>query len=325
MVSRLGEKMTNTAEILNLKHLGSNSSYKYQNVESSLLEVINRNAARELHKLPKSVENLYGFDLWNAFEFSTFIDNRPIFGKVSFRYDAKSTNLVESKSLKLYLNSFNSVNFDSKDSPSFWCTDTILDIIKKDLKEKVNVELEDMIINWYPVMDAEKESKALGTTKEFSEIGAFIPKQIISTNLSEMTRVIPEKLSIQSFSPRTTFIIAGVSSNCMVTNQPDWGTLVFNHDGEMTAKNLKEFADYLISFRDDSHFHEQCCDSVALMIEKLFKAKRYTASIMYTRRGGISITPVRTTAEGSNVGLGSKLGYKDNLNIIRYAACFYGQ
>jgi 7-cyano-7-deazaguanine reductase len=85
-----------------------------------------------------------------------------------------------------------------------------------------------------------------------------------------------------------------LKSNCPVTGQPDWGTLVVQYRG--LALDHASLLAYLVSFRQHADFHEQCVERIFLDLQRLLKPEHLTVYARYVRRGGLDINPYRSTA-----------------------------
>lgn len=251
--------------------LGREVTYP-QSYDASLLFPIERAGNRSSLKLPGS---WYGADLWNAYEVS-WLNSRglPRAAMARFTVPADSPNLIESKSFKLYLNSFNEVRYDS--------TADVAEILRNDLSRvagaEVGVSLEDDMAS-LQAHCGPLEGQCLDNLD--IEIDRYAPD-------ASLLRLAPEGGTVSE-----TLVSHLLKSNCPVTGQPDWGSVQVRYTGPRLdpASLLK----YVVSFRRHTEFHEHCVERMycdlwhALQPETLFVMARYT------RRGGLDINPWRSS------------------------------
>ncbi len=241
--------------------LGKKTSYidKY---DKSLLFPIARATQRNLDvkQLP-----FKGWDIWNAYEISWLNSKgKPQIALAEFIIPHDSPNLIESKSLKLYLNSFNNENYASEDD--------VLALIQKDLSEASGSNVQ---ISFY------KETHITNATN-IDDLDVDVDQYIVDSNLLK-TKDLQVSESLYSNL---------LKSNCPVTGQPDWASVFIQYKGQQIdhASLLK----YIISFRNYQEFHEQCVEKIFLDIMDKCQPKTLTVYARYTRRGGLDINPVRT-------------------------------
>jgi len=253
--------------------LGQKTAYKDQ-YDNSLLQPISRLLARDNIKIPAPLP-FSGYDIWNCYEVSWLnLKGKPEVKILELIVNAESENIIESKSLKLYLNSFNNTKFASSAE--------VLELIQKDLTLVVNSQVT-VIIN-----DLESyEGKLLSSFKgiNLDKIDIFIDNFTIAENLP--------KLSDENIQVEETLYSNLLKSNCLVTNQPDWASIQISYKGlKIQPDSLLK---YLISFRNHNEFHEQCVEQIFWDISKLCEPKELVVYARYTRRGGIDINPVRAS------------------------------
>ncbi|RME39095.1 MAG: NADPH-dependent 7-cyano-7-deazaguanine reductase QueF, partial [Deltaproteobacteria bacterium] len=218
-----------------------------------------------------------GFDLWNAWELSWLNDRgKPVVALGLIRFDCRSRNLVESKSLKLYLNSFNQSRFDSMEQ----VRQTIAADLGKTADGEVGVEL-------YPP-DAEGPfalSRMPGECIDDSDID--IDCYSLDAGLlagATSGRVVERELHSHL-----------LKSNCLVTGQPDWASVLIRYRGpEIDQEALLR---YLVSFRQHNEFHEQCVERIFADLTRYCRPQQLTVLARYTRRGGLDINPFRSNFE----------------------------
>jgi len=221
-------------------------------------------------------ENLpfYGFDSWNHYEVSWLNPKgKPIAAMAEIVYDCSSPDIIESKSLKLYFNSFNNTVFNS--------VAEVEETVKADLARRLQV---DVIVVIQPL--------------------ALIKSVIIDNAFSgECIDNLDVNCSIYSVDP-TLLFAAGefveetlysdlLKSNCLVTFQPDWGSVQIRYKGPKI--NREGLLKYIVSFRNHNEFHEQCIERIFVDIMTYCKPTELTVYGRYTRRGGLDINPFRST------------------------------
>lgn len=227
-----------------------------------------------------------GVDWWHAFEVS-WLNPQGISQVAIARLSvpAHSPYLVESKSLKLYLNSLNFTEFDS------W--QTVESLIAKDLsacvQDKVQVEL-------FGLND--ERSEMLITQPE----GVCIDEALASSTEKIALSTHPDASLLQtssidkqsSASQPYRFYSNLLRSNCPVTNQPDWGTIAVSITSQKQIDNASMLR-YILSYRQHNGFHEQCAEQIFADLSKHYQPSALMVRIWYTRRGGIDINPCRVS------------------------------
>ena len=252
--------------------LGKETEYKTQ-YSPDLLFAIARRVGRDALGLPEPLP-FSGVDLWTGYELSWLnTKGKPQVAAAEFIVPAASKFLVESKSLKLYLNSFNGTRFASKVE--------VESCIRRDMSKAadcaVGVKLFDV--------------SAFQTTAE-ELAGECIDDLDVSI---ESCNVEPKFLTASGFIVEETLRSNLLKSNCPVTGQPDWAAIMIHYSGPKIdrAGLLK----YIVSFRDHSGFHEQCVEQIFSDIKALCRPERLTVYARYTRRGGLDINPFRSDFE----------------------------
>lgn len=225
----------------------------------------------------------------HAYEISFLTNNgRPVNGVLKLRIPVDSKYIVESKSFKLYLFSFNMEKLGATKEEAI-----------KEFLVRVNNDLEDLL-----------EAPVSGAFQDYVESAeAFIRPSDMYTDsvmLEEHTADLdtitfdrfqedPDILQVGGM--REFFITSDlVRSNCRITHQPDWGTIFIKFKGD-TGVNMNSLAQYLVSFRGENHFHEEIVECLYIRLLEKFAPKDLMVTALYTRRGGIDICPVRATSE----------------------------
>ena len=234
-----------------------------------------------------------GVDWWQAFELS-WLNSQGISQVAIARFGipASSPFIVESKSLKLYLNSINFTEF------SGW--DEVQALIAKDLsacvQAEVTVELfdlnDDLNDKATGLLIAQPEGvcidEALANSSEKVALTEHPDASLLAKNESDLRD--SEKEVGKNFS----FYSNLLRSNCPVTNQPDWGTLAVSISSEKPV-NTANMLRYILSFRQHNGFHEQCVEQIFADLSQYYQPSELMVRAWYTRRGGIDINPCRVS------------------------------
>ncbi|MFN3235413.1 MAG: NADPH-dependent 7-cyano-7-deazaguanine reductase QueF [Gammaproteobacteria bacterium] len=216
----------------------------------------------------------YGFDCWNHYEVSWLNQKgKPIVAIAEIIYDCKSPKIIESKSMKLYFNSFNNTRFQSAEE--------VESIIKKDIEQRiehpalVNVKL----LSQLPAIEIDKNFGGECLDHLDIECSIYTPH---SEYLCSTDEYVEEILYSDL-----------LKSNCLITKQPDWASVQIQYKGNQIDK--EGLLRYIVSFRDHNEFHEQCIERIFADIMKHCQPKELTVYGRYTRRGGLDINPYRST------------------------------
>lgn len=258
----------------NLTKLGNtNTEYKSQ-YDKSLLEPIERELRRKDYIAPMN-----GVDVWTCFEVSFLLESGlPFFCVLRIYNPADSKNIFESKSIKLYLNSYNNTKF--KDAFS------AITQIKTDLQEFVESDELDVALcgsfnNEYNSPSIKLEGCYPNTTiNDYNYNPDLLKTSIKEMELTDKTLTFHSDL---------------LRSNCEITNQPDWGRVIVEYIPNEKVINTESLLQYIVSFRNHQEFHEPTCERIYNDLYKLLDAKELTVICQYTRRGGIDINPIRST------------------------------
>ncbi len=216
-----------------------------------------------------------GVDIWNCYELSWLLPSgKPVVAIGEFRIPADSPNIIESKSFKLYLNSLNQSVFDSREA--------LLAVMTKDLSAAAGKPVE-VRLRTLDDVAAEGIAPLPGRCIDDLDvmIGHYDSPQAELLHC-DAARQVEECLHSHL-----------LRSNCPVTGQPDWGTLVIDYRG--AALDPASLLAYLVSFRQHADFHEQCVERIFLDLQRLLKPERLSVYARYLRRGGLDINPYRST------------------------------
>lgn len=273
--------MNKTDEIAST-HLGKKSQGS-DTYNPSLLVAIPRFENRKQYNIQNNNLPFDGWDVWHAYEFSAMTENGvPVTRLMKLKYNCASEFLVESKSLKLYLNSFNMTRFGNTIAE---CLEICKKTIEKDLSEKLETKV---TVNF---IQNNTERSAIFTN--FENIMNFVDEKTLKV---EKFKEAPELLATEETAKEKNyyFMFDSLRSNCRVTHQPDFGDLFLYY---RSKKHIIEssIVKYLSSFRSEYHFHEECCEMIyKRLFDLLGNSDELFVCALYTRRGGIDICPVRT-------------------------------
>lgn len=272
--------MSKTDELAST-HLGKKSQGS-ENYNPSLLVAIPRCENRKQYNINDNSLPFDGFDVWHAYEFSALTQNGvPVTRLLKLKYDCKSKFLVESKSLKLYLNSFNMSKFGADVNE---CLEICKNIIEKDLSEKLQTKIKANFI--------ENSAERIEIFKNFKNIMDFVDEKTLKV---DKFKEAPELLETNETDEEKSYYLKfdSLRSNCRVTHQPDFGDLFIYYKSK---KYILEdsLIKYLSSFRSEYHFHEECCEMIfKRLYDLLNNGDKLFVCALYTRRGGIDICPAR--------------------------------
>ena len=271
------------------KHLGKKSNgginKKYQSqfeIDENLLVFIPRALNREHDNIKSENLPFLGWDVWHAFEFSLLLSNSyPVTGLLKIIYPCDSPNIVESKSLKLFLNSFNFVKFEGDyESAKKKATNKVIEILSNLLDTQVKASFHDK--NTLEPRNIFSDFTPLEESVDFENEDFNIFKQNSSLLQTEQITK-PADFQVSSKVLR---------SNCRVTNQPDWGDIFIKIIGNQVPTKLS-LLKFIISMRQENHFHEEICEHVFKTLSDLLPNSKILVACLYTRRGGIDINPIR--------------------------------
>ncbi len=256
--------------------LGKQVDYEFE-YNPDLLQGVPRSLSRDTLNLAGSGLPFDGIDTWTGYELSWLnLKGKPNVAILECHVPITSKNLIESKSFKLYLNSFNQTKFASAE----------------DVRQVLQADL----------------SACAG---EPVEVKLILPEQFSSLQFQEFTGTLLDSLDVEidQYSPNTQYLTvakseAGVQetlvshllkSNCLITSQPDWASIQIRYEGK--AIEHEGLLKYLISFRQHNEFHEQCVERIYNDIMQHCQPDKLTVCARYTRRGGLDINPFRSNYE----------------------------
>jgi len=252
--------------------LGQEVAYP-RRYDASLLFPIDRASNRQtLGPVPDWV----GADIWNAYEISWLnARGKPIVATARFVFAHNSPRLVESKSFKLYLNSFNDERFAD---PQEVCAR-----MRRDLSSASGAEVE---VELFPVNSQTPQRYQPLEGINIDDIDVEIE---VYTPTPELLQCVPDGPTVQE-----TLVSDLLKSNCPVTGQPDWATVQIHYTGPQIdrAALLK----YIVSLRRHDEFHEHCVEKMYCDIWRICRPQSLLVYARYTRRGGLDINPWRASS-----------------------------
>jgi len=252
--------------------LGKSAAYLTQ-YAPDLLFPIARQAKRDELGLAGTMP-FFGVDIWNAYEISWLnMRGKPQVAIATFTVPADSPNIIESKSFKLYLNSFNQTRLVNADA--------LMALLRDDLSNGFGAPVH----------------MVLTPQDEFANV-----------KMGELDGLLLDRLDVEidSYSPAPALLRAQqgaapveetlvshlLKSNCLVTGQPDWASVQVRYVGpQIDQENLLK---YLIGFREHNEFHEQCVERIFMDIYRQCAPQKLAVYARYTRRGGLDINPWRS-------------------------------
>ena len=252
--------------------LGKTSAYR-TDYAPELLFPIPRQAKRDELGLQGTLP-FFGVDIWNGYELSWLnMRGKPQVAVARFTIPADSPNLIESKSFKLYLNSFNQTKLAGPDALKI--------LLQQDLSAAAGASVHVTL-----TMQEDFEKLAMGELE-----GQLLDRLDIDVdNYSPQPETL--KANFDELPVEETLVSHLLKSNCLVTGQPDWGSVQISYYGPQIDQ--ESLLKYLIGFREHNEFHEQCVERIFTDILRQCKPQHLTVYARYTRRGGLDINPWRT-------------------------------
>ncbi len=255
-----------------LSPLGKTSDYITEYTPSLLFPIPREQKRREIGI--ESTLPFFGVDIWNGYELSWLNSKgKPQVAIATFHIPAESPNIIESKSFKLYLNSFNQTKLETFEA----IRTTLQTDISAGVGASVVVKLtEPALFNQFKF----GELQGYNIDNLDIEVSVYAPQTGI-LHCDPSDRTITEVLTSDL-----------LKSNCLVTGQPDWASVQIQYTGNTI--NRESLLRYLISFRNHNEFHEQCVERIFVDIMRDCAPLKLAVYARYTRRGGLDINPFRT-------------------------------
>jgi len=281
-------------DYLQQTQLGKHSAYP-DTYTPSLLTKIERRRDREHLSIQSQSLPFTGCDIWNAYEISWLTESgMPKIAVAEFFVPANSPYMIESKSLKLYLGSFNQTTFTT--------IGVVGETIETDLSSAAGAPVRILL---HESFNALKRSCKGHEKDEFARYGLG-PDGFNAVDLDQY------KISCTSYHPddqllklapkfdhklKESLLSNLFRSNCPVTDQPDWASIQIKYDGP--AIDHESLLRYLVSYRKHAGFHENCVEKIFMDIKNRCKPDKLSVYARYTRRGGLDINPFRSDFEAT--------------------------
>jgi len=270
-------------------HLGQTSSYTGE-YDKNLLVREPRSSNREYLNISEDSLPFHGCDVWNGYEVSALTNaGKPVAAIAKVVYPCNSKYIVESKSMKLYWNSFNMTKMGDDENE-------VMDNIAKSAIEDLGNLLETglSVQLFYPDEIADTPVYTIKKNSEFIHLEVAASKDIVFDKYSETTDLLEfeetEKSELKQFKSNL------LKSNCRVTSQPDWGDVFIGIKGKKIP-TVDSLLKYVVSFRDECHFHEEICECIYKRLWDLCSPEELSVTCLYVRRGGWDINPHRVSHE----------------------------
>lgn len=272
-----------------LKNLSLGKATEYKcHYDQSLLQGVPRSLNRNELALDAASLPFYGVDLWNIYELSWLNKKgKPMVATGVVKVPFDSEFLIESKSFKLYLNSFNQSHFDSIEAVQKTLTEDLSACANKAVQVNLNASLDNI-------------TDTLG-----SFTGINLDDLDIEISKYQLSPLLLKDISSEDTVTETLYSHL-LKSNCLITSQPDWASVEISYTGKCLDR--EKLLRYLISFRQHNEFHEQCVERIFCDLMEHGSLTSLTVYARYTRRGGLDINPLRSTSTDAII---------NNLRLLR--------
>lgn len=256
--------------------LGQHTDYP-DHYTPELLTPIPRKLARADLGIDDKALPFFGMDVWTAYELSWLNSKgRPAVATAEFSVSCDSPSIVESKSLKLYLNSLNNTAFENSEE--------LAQTIAGDLSACAG---SDFSVRLLSAADWHQQQFADLPGVNIDELDIIADTYLPDAGLLQIQQSNTQQQSFNSHLFR---------SLCPVTSQPDWASIWIDYAGpQIVADSLLK---YLVSYRQHQGFHEQCVEKIFVDLMRVCKPERLTVAARFSRRGGLDINPIRSTEAG---------------------------
>lgn len=236
---------------------------------------------RELNRIDYDITNsdFVGYDVWHAYEVSFLTEKGlPTTAVGKIIVPSNSKYFVESKSMKLYFYSFNMERYGKTREEGI-----------KIIEETASRDLSDATESNVTVKLFLKEDGI----ESFS--GSTPIEELIDVNSLEFTKFTesPELIEVTDEAGEAFVYISNIRSNCRITSQPDFSRMILNYKSSKKTLDLESLQKFVVSFRNENHFHEEVCEQMFKMLSEKLQPEELMIGMLYTRRGGIDICPIR--------------------------------
>ena len=269
------DQLQREQQLLDTSPLGNHTAYvnKY---DASLLFPIEREINWKVRNIERQslpfLQQPGAVDIWNGYEIS-WLDTKgkPLVRVAEFRFDARSKYIVESKSFKLYLNSYNLSQFQSESD--------VLAQMQADLTKASGAQVS---VCFHHLDELPPVQCFKGTCIDDLDVDIeqYSPD-------AQLLQVNADNLAAESLYSHV------LKSNCPVTGQPDWASISIVYAGPAIVR--ESLLKYLVSYREHGDFHEQCVENIFMDIWQQCQPSELTVYARYIRRGGLDINPFRSS------------------------------
>ena len=274
--------------------LGKATAYPDQYAPQTLFPIARQPQRSELGMTAGTALPFTGADLWTGYELSWLNPRgKPQVALVQVAVPCETPCIVESKSFKLYLNSFSNSRFASADE------------VRQRIAEDVGAAV------WQPVASVSQQAPG-GAPPPTVGVRLVLPEQFAAQSVQELEGLSLDRLDVEcsDYQPAPHWLRADTAesavtetltshllrSNCPVTQQPDWGDIQISYSG--APIDQEGLLRYIVSLRNHNGFHEHCVERIFMDILRHCRPSRLTVYARYTRRGGLDINPLRTNHPG---------------------------
>lgn len=251
-----------------------------------ILVAVPRSLNRDMYGIDRPGELFCGYDSWHAYEASFLLENgMPMVGVLKMVYPANSPCIVESKSLKLYLGSYHMTSMGREPEEAI---ERFVQTVQTDLSKLLTTEVK---VCFYK---EQREGESHFDFEGYQILEEQVrPDAIRFTVYQEHPAYLSENIIQQGGEIKVCSHL--LKSNCKITNQPDWGSIYIHLKGE-TLPDEHSLLKYIVSLRNENHFHEEICEMTYKRLSDIFQPEVLMVCCLYTRRGGIDICPCRANA-----------------------------
>ncbi len=222
----------------------------------------------------------YGVDIWTGYELSWLdLKGKPVVAVAEFFIPCTSEFIVESKSFKLYLNSFNQTRLAGVDEVEF--------VIARDLSHVTHADVR------VSIRLLSSSASAIAHLTDIAEVqGELLDELDVEIDTYHPA---PELLATEDSEVEECLVSHLLKTNCPVTGQPDWASVVIRYQGKKIQR--ESLLRYIISFREHQDFHEHCVERMFSDISRVCAPQSLSVYARYTRRGGLDINPFRSSSQ----------------------------
>lgn len=254
-----------------------------QSYDASILVAVPRQINRTQYHLDPEKLPFVGYDVWHGYELSFLTENGlPVNRVLKMVYSSATPNIVESKSFKLYLNSLNNSRYGKNVEEGLLL---VKELVERDLAVIVGGEVKCSFFN----------SKSEIVPFDFDHFRVLEDTLELEEEEFMDFKETPSNLMFALQGNNSIQVCSHIlRSNCKITEQPDWGTVYITIEAEHGIDLMGLFK-YLVSFRNENHFHEEICEMIYKRLLDAFEPSKLAVTCIYTRRGGIDICPTRVS------------------------------